>query len=287
MASPHLDPSDIHNFLRPYTASNEGYGYFQDSYDFRADAPRSVASATNDDLDGFESDQTYSEGQSYTSAPSVVSQAYTASTMQSSSPSVFSRWGYQSSTGQTSIASGRRSVVGQPVAAASADWVQHAGELWCEFSDFLGCTTTFRLNDRDSWTRHHIAHLRELYPVQSQCWFCDDFWFAAKSPGDLYPTFCDRMDHIHSHIADDHKTTSDTRRDFYVIEHMYQADLISDSEYHMARRYDELPAAYRLPGLPGAAPPSSSDRPPPNSSDRHRSRGGDGYSQGSRYRPRR
>ncbi|KAK0674509.1 hypothetical protein QBC41DRAFT_1667 [Cercophora samala] len=295
MAGPGPDADEINDFLRTYTSSDyTGYG----SYQFGVDTPRFPDIANSDLIDDSESAYSYSDAQSYTTTPTIASRAHshtTTSTMQSSKSSVFSHqnsWDYQSSMGKTSIASGRRTLGAQPAAASIVNPTHHAGELWCEFSALQGCTATFRLDDEYSWIQHHIWHLRDVYPFRSKCWFCDDFQFVARnSDDDLYPTFYDRMQHIRTHISQDGKTSRQARPDFHVVDHMYQQRLISEEAYQEARmRFDELPPAYRIPGMPGAAPPSSSSslsRPARSTSTRYRMDDGGRYSRSSGHRSRR
>ncbi|KAK0732585.1 hypothetical protein B0T21DRAFT_384829 [Apiosordaria backusii] len=286
-----VNTTDIHEFLRNLGPSNAHAGAYDQApnpYHPGIDTPRYAGPITSGDLpDGSESEYPYSDTQSYTTTPTVASR----STMQSSTSSVFSnqtRWGYQSSVGHTSIASGRHTFAGQhaapPVAAPAS---HHAGDLWCEFSELKNCSVTFRLDDEASWIEHHVRHLRDKLPVQSNCWFCDDFRFVAESPGELYPRFYDRMQHIYSHIYDDRMTSHDVRPDFHVVEHMYRQRLIPDQTYRIAMQFDELPPEYRIPGVPGAAPPSSSSsssRSPAGSWSHYRSDHREGRSQGSQHR---
>ncbi|KAK4678387.1 hypothetical protein QC764_307170 [Podospora pseudoanserina] len=290
MAGPGFDPNEIHNFLRTYPSSDYTgvYGYSQNPYSDGVETPRYAVSIVSGDLpDGSEFDHTNADVQSsYTAAPSVASRAYTTtSTMQSSTASVFSRWDDQSSVGRTSIASGRRSIAAPP---APTNWAQQTGELWCEFSELKGCSATFRLDDEFGWIEHHVRHLREKLPVQSRCWFCDDYPFVAESPSDLYPRFYERMQHIRLHIDFERVTSDHMRPDFHVVEHMYRQRLIPEHTYRLAMQFDELPPQLQIPGTPGAAPPSSSSsmsRPSRNLSSQHRM--DEIYSQGSGYRSRR
>ncbi|KAK0726688.1 hypothetical protein B0T21DRAFT_253082, partial [Apiosordaria backusii] len=130
-------------------------------------------------------------------------------------------------------------------------------DLWCEFFELKKCPAAFQFNEEAAWIEHHVLHFEEALPHQSNCWFCDDFRFVAKSPGELYPRFYDRMQHIYSHIYTDRMTIQNVRPDFHIIEHMYRKCLISNQTYRIAMAFDELPPEYRIPGVPGAAPASS------------------------------
>ncbi|KAK4181118.1 hypothetical protein QBC36DRAFT_129141 [Triangularia setosa] len=283
-----VDTNDINEFLRRnFGLSNDytgSYGHAPDPYHLGVGTPRFAGSINSSSLlDGSESEDPYFDTQSYTTTPSVASR----STMQSSRSSVFSnqtRWGYQSSMGHTSIASGRHTFAGQhapPLVAAPSP--HHGGDLWCEFSELKNCPATFRLDDEAGWIDHHVGHLREKFPFQSNCWFCDDFRFVAESPDELYAKFYERMQHISSHISFNRMTSYDVRPDFHLVEHMHQHRLIPEQTYRIAMQFDELPPKYQIPGMPGAAPPSSSSRPPPSSSSRHRSHGRERHSQQSGY----
>ncbi|KAM7208467.1 hypothetical protein V8F20_001148 [Naviculisporaceae sp. PSN 640] len=120
--------------------------------------------------------------------------------------------------------------------------------LWCEFCVLKNCDAMFRGDDEEGWIHHHINHLRDHYPRQLVCWFCDDVPFVAERTEDRYANFILRMQHIRGHIFDEHQTRNHMRPDFHVIEHLRRHNLIDNDTFNHAMGYDELPPSLRLPG---------------------------------------
>ena len=120
--------------------------------------------------------------------------------------------------------------------------------LWCEFSELMHCAARFRGDDEAGWIQHHQSHLRDEYPAQVVCWFCDPVPFVARSTAERRANFEERMLHIRSHIIVDYKHRHHMRPDFRMIRHLYERGLLDESVYRRAMRASELPAALRLPG---------------------------------------
>ncbi|KAK4122921.1 hypothetical protein N657DRAFT_574833 [Parathielavia appendiculata] len=213
--------------------------------------PRWAPSVTSSDQlserDGSEYDDAQSE---YRTASTVTSQF----TMRSAPPpSIFSsRDGATSSAGQSSAPSlggPRVPIMGlfdnPAFAPRRPDQI-----LWCEFARLMNCHATFSLDDEIGWIQHHINHLRDTYPRELMCWFCDYHPFVAwHYPEDGFANFEERMQHVRGHILSDHRLTNRAmRRDLHMVAHLYHHGLLSAEEYKAAMEYDETPAAFRLPG---------------------------------------
>lgn len=120
--------------------------------------------------------------------------------------------------------------------------------LWCELCALGDCNEIFNLNQTYEWIQHHAEHLRNDFPDELMCWFCNHVKFKAANRADRYATFVDRMEHIRQHVFDEYRTVDDMRPDFRMIVHLHDRRLISDNMFDRAMSYTELPDAYRLPG---------------------------------------
>jgi len=119
--------------------------------------------------------------------------------------------------------------------------------LWCEFVNINNCNATF--SAEISWIRHHADHLHNNFPEELVCWFCDDVPFKISEQNPVSPTlnFWRRMQHIHSHIHNEHTTKRHMRPDFHLFQHLREKDQISSKVYDHLIEYNELPPALRLP----------------------------------------
>jgi hypothetical protein len=121
--------------------------------------------------------------------------------------------------------------------------------LWCETRNLCGCRAEFSIADTDLWIEHHrVDHLRDRFPSQLVCWFCDHVPFVAAHKRDRYSNFVSRMQHIRQHIWDDYRVPDDMRPDYWMITHMRELGIISKTAYDTALGYSEVPGALRLPG---------------------------------------
>lgn len=170
---------------------------------------------------------------------------YTTASTYTTSPSVFSRSGAASSVGRHTAPSFRRT----PRPAGT----EHFGDnlsvvLWCEFSALMGCDATFRLDDEATWIQHHAQHLKERFPSEVICWFCDDHpHFIAGRTAERRSNFEERMEHIREHIFGDYKTPDEMRPDFYLLSHMYKHGQLDQGTYEYVMKYTEVPEVLRLP----------------------------------------
>ncbi|KAL2021557.1 hypothetical protein VTK56DRAFT_7056 [Thermocarpiscus australiensis] len=247
-----VNADEIEVFLSQYRDTDNEYAQlpnFDHGYD-----PRWAPPVTNSDLLD-DANYPHVDAQSeYTTTSRATSRAYTAKSAAPSSifSSLRSRDDGRSSVGQSSAPSVgfagptfEQQFVAGPAALQGAD----RSELWCEFSELKSCPARFRLDDEAGWIQHHIRHLRDRFPQQLMCWFCDHVRFIAEHPAEGFATFELRMQHIRGHILDDHRLSSEVMRpDFYVVEHLYQRGMLSESMYRHAMSFDETPEAYRLPG---------------------------------------
>ncbi|KAK4102660.1 hypothetical protein N658DRAFT_495375 [Parathielavia hyrcaniae] len=213
--------------------------------------PRWAPAVTRSDLLSESGGSEDDDVRSKYGAASTVSSHYT---MQSARPpSMFSsRDDAASSVGQSSAPSlGRPPVpfMGLPVLDNPdiAHWAPNQ-ILWCEFAWLKNCPETFSLDDEIGWIQHHKRHLRETYPQQLMCWFCDHQPFVTKHPNGSLAKFEERMEHVRDHIFSDHRLTIQAmRRDLHMVRHLYDHGLLSTERYHAAMAYDETPAAFRFP----------------------------------------
>ncbi|AEO61927.1 hypothetical protein MYCTH_96554 [Thermothelomyces thermophilus ATCC 42464] len=251
----------IHNFIEQHR--NSAPGSEQLPHLHHGDDPRWAPTATAADVlgssDRSQDDDTLSEG---TTTSTVTSETYT--TISRSLSSNASRG--SETTGITTPNDSPRfppSVVGLPPFQTQALSTATPGQtLWCEFGELLGCAATFRLDDEAGWIEHHVDHLKNKFPKQLVCWFCDHVPFVAGRPNEAFANFVERMQHIREHILGDHRLTSESMRpDFHLVRHLYQNGLLGESRYRQAMSYSELPPAFRLPGDHSSSPPSS----PPSS----------------------
>jgi hypothetical protein len=247
-----FNPDDINNFLRGLHPPP--YGYSQAPFFGSGSDPRWAPPVADSDLlSDADYYSQYGDAQSeYTVASTGTSRA---STMRSGPPpSIFSSHDdTASSVGQSSAPSlglgrPRLPFAGQylnPVAGARRpDQI-----LWCEFARLKKCSVTFPLDDEAAWIQHHADHLRDIFPRQLMCWFCDHVPFVAQHPADGFANFEVRMQHVREHIFSDHRlTVRAMRRDLHMVTHLYRNGLLSAERYKAAMEYDETPVAYRLPG---------------------------------------
>ncbi|KAL2257221.1 hypothetical protein VTK26DRAFT_468 [Humicola hyalothermophila] len=291
-----VNPEEIQGFLRDYRNSVYGHGPAR-PYSGYESTPRWAPSATRQGvllLDSYsEIDDDGDARTEYTATPTVTSQGTRSSAAPSS---LFSRRDAPSSVGQSTAPSvgipwqtflqqfpvpGGGSANSNPTATGPL----HGGgdHLWCEFSELQNCRAIFRLDEEEAWIDHHAQHLRDNFPPQLVCWFCDHVPFVAtaarapsyySSPRDhlaaaaaaaAAANFELRMRHVRQHIFDDPRLTSeDCRPDFFMIEHLFQNGLLAEEDYMHAKAYNELPENFRLPGDSSRAqwPSSSSSRGP-------------------------
>ena len=169
----------------------------------------------------------------------------TGSTYTGSSASVLSRSAAASSVGRHTAPS-----FGQTPRYAGTE--EYGGDsqfvLWCEFRDLKGCDATFRGDDEAAWIRHHAQHLKDRFPSELVCWFCDDHpHFIAGRTAERRSNFEDRMQHIREHIYSDYMRENAMRPDFYLLNHMYKHGQLNQEMYEYAMAYTEVPEVLRLP----------------------------------------
>lgn len=99
----------------------------------------------------------------------------------------------------------------------------------------------FREDEEDAWIEHHARHLRDRFPQQVACWFCDDVPFVSERRADRYTNFVWRMQHIHDHILNDKQTRNNMRPDFHIIQHLWEHELIDGEIFNRAINYSKLP----------------------------------------------
>ena len=280
-AMANFDPADIEDFLERYHSRT--YGCSQESYpDYCAQEPRRAPpwapSVTGHDLldeaeyshyaddprYGYspddDHDHDHDDAQSaYTTASTVTT---TRSGTNQSAPSIFSTRTY--STTRSTVPSLRSNnnhpnhhhlPFHQQFAHNTTPSARPDQILWCEFSPFTTCTATFSLADEAGWIAHHAQHLRETFPAQLMCWFCDHVLSVdvrgadGGGGGGGYANFVERMQHVRGHIMEDHRLgAGQMRRDFHVVEHVWARGGLSVEGYRKAMAYDETPEAFRLPG---------------------------------------
>lgn len=126
----------------------------------------------------------------------------------------------------------------------------NAQQLWCEFCVLSNCNATFRLDHTREWIDHHRSHLRDRYPAELQCWFCDHVTFVARghTNNERRGNFTARMEHIRGHIMDDYMVQAHYRPDFWMVTHLAGRGLIDEATARHAMAYSELPDELRLPG---------------------------------------
>jgi hypothetical protein len=266
-----LNPADINDFLRRHETLTNGSS--QESYpDYYAHEPRRAPLwapplTGHDHLDeadyshyaddpryGYNPDDDDDAQSAYTTAPTVTT---TRSGTNQSAPSIFSTRTY--STAHSTVPSlynpnnpnhhhhHHHHPHEQFTPPPRADQI-----LWCEFSPFTACTATFSLADEAGWITHHVQHhLRDTFPAQLMCWFCDDHKpFVVTHAGDSgYANFVERMLHVREHILGDHRLgAGEMRRDFHLVKHARVWGGLSEAGYRRAMAYDETPEAFRLPG---------------------------------------
>jgi hypothetical protein len=247
-----INPDDINNFLQRLHPTT--YGYSQDPFFGSGNDPRWAPPVMDSDLLS-EADYylEYDDAQSEYRIASTPTVASRASTMRSAAPSsVFSRSRADtaSSVGQSSAPSRggpRVPFAGLPNPSTGP---RRSDEiLWCEFARLKNCRATFPLDEEAAWIQHHVDHLRDLFPRQLMCWFCDHVPFVAQHPSHGFANFEERMLHVRGHIFDDPRFTIRAMRpDLHMVTHLYQNGLLSHERYKAAMEYDETPAACRLPG---------------------------------------
>ncbi|KAK4221215.1 hypothetical protein QBC38DRAFT_138834 [Podospora fimiseda] len=262
----HIDPDEIHQFIRNLRPSDGAGSYPQSYHNF---VPRSTHSVSIDLSAYGGSNYPRSEREYTTTTSSRSSRTQPQSTIMSSGQSTATRSYYSHHWDDQSVASYRTDVSSAPSrrshiqdfnAQAHHATAPHDQSLWCEFSELLGCNAMFALNDRNGWINHHVEHFGDNnIPSKSRCWFCDGRHFIARHQSQTYEKFVDRLEHIHRHIMEDDRLTADhTRPDFDVVDHMHQIGLLSQERYDTAMTFDELPNEYQLPAW---ATSSSSSRP--------------------------
>lgn len=166
---------------------------------------------------------------------------YSATTGQSHFRSVFDSSGYAAS------------VVSSP-STVDSDEESDAGILLqaeagpshiypCEFIGYSDCSRKFE--DVESWMRHiKDAHLQNILPKESLCWFCDNARFVTQSNqhARLEACFRERMYHIAGHLQADIDTqTLSIRPDFAMLRHLEEHRLISAQVAAEAKRWTEMP----------------------------------------------
>ncbi|KAI1082511.1 hypothetical protein F5B20DRAFT_531577 [Whalleya microplaca] len=136
--------------------------------------------------------------------------------------------------------------------------------LPCEFMWYTSCKETFKIDETAAWIEH-IAdfHLRDKFPGESMCWFCDDFRFSARKSGSSRSSFEDRMYHIRDHLVHDCMTVESIRPDFFFLDHLQEHKLIPATVYERAQSWSEAPYC------PGIHPPEFI--PPRKQQERERS----------------
>ncbi|KAJ8131083.1 hypothetical protein O1611_g2546 [Lasiodiplodia mahajangana] len=114
--------------------------------------------------------------------------------------------------------------------------------LPCEFAAFHGCGQSFELTAVDNWIEHTISHhLKGCLPTRCVCWFCDEPVFDSENGSNRRINFERRMRHISHHILQDRYTIHDIRADYYMLDHLYEHDLVDTTVYNACREYAEIP----------------------------------------------
>ncbi|KAH8906986.1 hypothetical protein BR93DRAFT_968543 [Coniochaeta sp. PMI_546] len=139
--------------------------------------------------------------------------------------------------------------------------------LWCELCVTKNCSAIFRIDQTREWIDHHCRHLRDRYPSQLVCWFCDHVPFVAtgQTKGERYANFLDRMEHIREHISDEDRTMDHMRPDFSMINHLADNHIIDEGMRRICLKYSEVPDALRLPdsSASGSTQANQAARRPP------------------------
>ncbi|KAK1772548.1 hypothetical protein QBC33DRAFT_553998 [Phialemonium atrogriseum] len=163
-----------------------------------------------------------------------------------------------------------------PPPASTAEQEQQpwgSSRLWCEFCVLRNCTQTYRLDEISEWIAHHSRHMKDTYPAELICWFCDYVPFKAADRAQREANFHSRMEHIRGHIFDEGMTMDDVRPDYFMIKHLHKHRLIPDSMYvymyNRAMGYSEVPEPLRFPmssssshAIPRTMPPLEEELPP-------------------------
>ena len=115
----------------------------------------------------------------------------------------------------------------------------------CEFAGFTDCPQRFEIGEEEAWI-HHImgAHLQNILPNESRCWFCDHAKFVTRSNQFAAKQACfrQRMHHIAHHIREDVNIRGlRIRPDFELLDHLERHQLISAEIAAEAKLYSEMP----------------------------------------------
>lgn len=174
----------------------------------------------------------------------VARSASNVSTVSSASKSSdLSSSGHQSSISSVSTS---------PTVPAQVEMVHfnYGYDLPCEFG-FVGCEMRFYQAQVEAWISHSESHFFNFPPPpKAICVFCDDVF---ESHGNNGLNWRERMLHILDHLENLQPGES-MRPDFWVIEYMWEKQLISPKDYEDAKEYTERPHCDNLVSLDWETP---------------------------------
>lgn len=130
----------------------------------------------------------------------------------------------------------------------------HGYSLPCEFA-FLGCHLRFDPEYQDDWISHSASHF-SIYspPPKVICTFCDREYDSAEGGVDSRTNWTSRMIHIGCHFREAHRVSDQEmqhpRPDYFVVEHMWNNNMLDKEQYLDLIEYTERPKCDNLDLFP-------------------------------------